>query len=297
MTEESSKRVLVVDDDEALCRLLSLLMRDAGFQADTVHDGDEALAAVEKTHYDLMILDVWMPRVNGLDVLSRLQDSAHRPDKIIIMTADNTPGTVLKALKDQAYHYLDKPFSPQAMVELAQACLAVKEPPLRIEVLSAAPHWVELQVPCDRTTANRIVTFMTQLKADLPEEVRYNVGHAFRELLLNAVEWGGGLDPARKVRISYLRSKRMLMYRIADPGAGFRFEGLTHAAVGNPTDPVAHIKIRDEKGLRPGGFGIMMSQAMVDELFYNEAQNEVVFVKYLQDVPATETANAARSDR
>ncbi|MGH9777951.1 MAG: ATP-binding protein, partial [Candidatus Acidiferrales bacterium] len=85
------------------------------------------------------------------------------------------------------------------------------------------------------------------------------------------------------VRIAYLRTPRLLLYRIADPGAGFRFEGLDHSALSNPAEkPLQHIETRQQKGLRAGGFGILMTKAMVDELLYNEAQNEVVFVKYLE---------------
>ncbi len=116
----------------------------------------------------------------------------------------------------------------------------------------------------------------------MPEDVRERVGQAFRELLTNAVEWGGKLDPNQKVRISCLQARRMLLYRIADPGTGFHFEGLEHSALENPPDqPWQHLEAREAKGLRPGGFGILMVKAVVDELLYNEAQNEVVFVKYL----------------
>jgi anti-sigma regulatory factor (Ser/Thr protein kinase) len=74
----------------------------------------------------------------------------------------------------------------------------------------------------------------------------------------------------------------MVMYRIADPGPGFKLEELTHAACNYPPEQVLEPSIvRKEKGLRPGGFGILMAKAMVDELLYNEAHNEVVFVKYL----------------
>jgi anti-sigma regulatory factor (Ser/Thr protein kinase) len=73
----------------------------------------------------------------------------------------------------------------------------------------------------------------------------------------------------------------MLFYRIADPGPGFRFEGLTHAAVVNPGGAVASDAVREAKGIRPGGLGLAMVQAMADEMLYNEAQNEVVLVKYL----------------
>jgi len=74
----------------------------------------------------------------------------------------------------------------------------------------------------------------------------------------------------------------MLLYRIADPGQGFSFQELAHAAVSNPEDsPLEHALVRQEKGLRPGGFGVLITREVVDELLYNEAQNEVVFVKYL----------------
>jgi anti-sigma regulatory factor (Ser/Thr protein kinase) len=122
---------------------------------------------------------------------------------------------------------------------------------------------------------------MSQLETDLPEDVRESVGYAFRELLLNAVEWGGRLDPKRKVKISYIRAKRMLLYRITDPGSGFKMDELEHAAISHPENPIEHMNIREEKGLRPGGFGLLMVRAKVDELIYNEKQNEVVFIKYL----------------
>jgi anti-sigma regulatory factor (Ser/Thr protein kinase) len=98
---------------------------------------------------------------------------------------------------------------------------------------------------------------------------------------MNAIEWGGKLDPKRRVRIAYLRGRRMLLYRVADPGPGFRMEDLDHAAISHPDDPIEHMRVREEKGLRPGGFGLLMVRAQVDELIYNEKQNEVVFVKYL----------------
>jgi anti-sigma regulatory factor (Ser/Thr protein kinase) len=108
------------------------------------------------------------------------------------------------------------------------------------------------------------------------------VGQAFHELLLNAIEWGGKLDPKRKVRIAYVRTPRLLLYRIADPGKGFSFENLPHSALTNPADaPFQHTFVREEKGLRPGGFGLLLSKSQVDELVYNETQNEVLFVKFL----------------
>jgi PAS domain S-box-containing protein len=150
-----------------------------------------------------------------------------------------------------------------------------------IEVTSAEPHWVELLVPCTREAAEKIKTVVERLGGDLPEEIIESVSSAFKELLLNAVEWGGQLDPNRKVRIACLRTNRMLMYRIADPGPGFKFENLAHSALAHPDEPFEHMRIREEQGLRPGGFGLLMVKASVDELVFNEKHNEVVFIKYL----------------
>jgi anti-sigma regulatory factor (Ser/Thr protein kinase) len=153
-----------------------------------------------------------------------------------------------------------------------------------IEVISARPEWVELIVPCTREAAERLQSVMAHLDADLAPDVRETIAYAFRELLLNAVEWGGRLDPKRKVRIACLRTQRMLLYRIADPGPGFSIEDLSHAAIGQPADePIRHMEVREQKGIRPGGFGLVTVRASVDELLYNEKRNEVVFVKYLDN--------------
>ena len=96
--------------------------------------------------------------------------------------------------------------------------------------------------------------------------MRESVAQAFRELMTNAIEWGGKLDPQRKVRISCVRTKRMLLYRIADPGEGFDIKKLRHAAINNPdADPLQHAIVREEQGIRPGGLGLMMTQSLVDE--------------------------------
>jgi len=78
--------------------------------------------------------------------------------------------------------------------------------------------------------------------------------------VMNAVEWGGQLDPSHKVRITCVRTDRMLMYRIADPGPGFSFENLDHAAIAHD-NPIDHILVRDAKGLRAGGFGVLTARA------------------------------------
>ena len=273
-------KILVADDDRPTRFAISSMLKKAGYAVTAVGDGAEALHKIQKTNFALAFLDIWMPELTGLEVLARVRAGESHP-KVIIMTSDSTPENVLRAIREQAYEYVSKPFPPKEAVELAERALKQDASP-PIEVISAKPHWLELLIPCTREAAERIQSFLMNLDADLPDDMRNTIGSAFRELVLNAVEWGGKLDPNRKVRIAYVRSSRMLLYRVADPGPGFSFRDLAHAAVGQPADdPVAHMAVRDQLGIRPGGFGIAMTRSMADELIYNEAQNEVIFVKYL----------------
>ena len=279
--------ILVADDDRTTRFAICSMLRKAGYAVTSVQNGALALRKIQQMNFDLAFLDIWMPELTGLEVLALVRLGESHP-KVVIMTSDSTPESVLTAVREQAYAYLSKPFPPREAVEVAQRALRQDASP-PIEVVSAKPHWVELLIPCTREAAERIESFLMKLDTDLPDEQRDTIGLAFRELLMNAVEWGGKLDPNRKVRIAYLRSTHILLYRIADPGPGFNFKELVHAAVGQPTgEPLAHVSVRDQLGIRPGGFGIAMIRAIADELLYNEAQNEVIFIKYLS-VPAPRT--------
>lgn len=275
------KKILVVDDDRTTRFLLHRILRKAGFSTRVVKDGVEALRTIKSHRFDLLILDVWMPRMNGLELLEKIGTRKSKP-RVVVLTSDDTPETLLKAVRAHAFEYLHKPIAAPDLLETVKRVLASSKLP-HIDVTSARPEWVELVVPCTREAAERIQPVLAQLDAALAPDVRESIAYAFRELLLNAIEWGGHLDPHRKVRIACLRSKRMLMYRIADPGKGFDIDALPHAAISHGDDPTAHVEIRARKGLRPGGFGLLTVRAAVDELLYNEKRNEVVFVKYLDD--------------
>jgi len=275
-----TKRVLVVDDDRVLRLALSRLLAQS-YAVDEAGDGPEALAKLASQRFDLMFLDIGLPGLSGLEVLARMPADGSQP-RVVVMTADDTSETLLRAIRNQAYDYIVKPFPPSSITEVAAKALAAPQDSLAIQVLSARPEWVELLVPCSLDVADRLQNVMMRLDTDLPDDVRESVGMAFRELLCNAIEWGGKLDPTRQVRIACLRSRRMILYRIADPGPGFRLEDLKHAAISNAPDrPLDHASVREQRGLRAGGFGICLVREMVDELLYNEAHNEVVFVKYL----------------
>jgi CheY-like chemotaxis protein/anti-sigma regulatory factor (Ser/Thr protein kinase) len=277
-----ARRVLVVDDDAALRHAITALLEQTGYRTEQAADGPDALRKLQLQPIDLLLLDIGLPGMNGLDVLAQTR-AQPAPPRVVMMTADDTPETLLQSFRGQADRFIRKPFPPRRIVEVVNDVLAA--PPvasLPIEIVSARPEWVEIVAPCSLKVAERVREFVMQLDATLPDEIRESVAQAFRELLTNAIEWGGRLDPERKVRISCIRTRRMLLYRIADPGEGFDINRLAHAAIANPDDdPLAHDRVRQAMGLRPGGLGLVMTQAFVDDVIYNEKRNEVVLVKYL----------------
>jgi DNA-binding NtrC family response regulator len=181
--------VLIVDDDEATRQGLRMLLTNVSFSVDTAADGAQALEKINMHDFGVVLVDVRLPGIGGLDLLARCI-AKRPPPKVIVMTGVDTTETVLSALRGQAYDFLSKPIEPSRLVDTVSRALATGTDITRIEVLSARPEWVELLVPCTRETADRIQSFIQQLETDLPDDVRESVGLAFRELLLNGIEWG-----------------------------------------------------------------------------------------------------------
>jgi CheY-like chemotaxis protein/anti-sigma regulatory factor (Ser/Thr protein kinase) len=282
-------KILVVDDDAELHELIRVALTRAGYEVVNANNALDGLDVLAHQKVDAALLDVMMPGMDGLEMLARLRDhDEHLP--VIIMTAMSTPSTVVSAMREQACDYLAKPFDMEQLLSSVESALALVPQEIHIEVLSARPEWIELRVPCSMAALDPLERFMTQLKTDLPAATRDSVTFAFREMLRNAIEHGGKNDPRQSIEVGYLRSPRLILYRIKDPGEGFQVENLYHAAILNPeNDPVQHERIREQMGLRPGGFGILIARNMVDEMIYNERHNEVVLIKYLDGEQAGET--------
>jgi DNA-binding response OmpR family regulator len=282
-----AKKVLIVDDDLELQDLAGFALRREGYEVSAAHDAYQGLEMIEKEKYDLALLDVMLPGMDGLEMLSRLR--AHNQDlQVIIMTALSAPETAISALRDQASDFLQKPFGLEQLISAVKTAFELSPRDTQIEVLSAHPEWIELRVPCDPAAIDPLERIMSQLNVDLPPITRETVTYAFREMLRNAIEYGGKNDPTQFVEVGYLRSPRIIIYRIKDPGAGFSIESLYRddgaiAAFLNPEgDPMQHERIREEQGIRPGGFGILIARDLVDEMIYNEKHNEVILIKYLE---------------
>jgi anti-sigma regulatory factor (Ser/Thr protein kinase) len=117
----------------------------------------------------------------------------------------------------------------------------------------------------------------------LPEEELGRIRYAALEMVSNAIEWGNRHRKELPVRIFYEMTDDAVRFVVEDQGSGFNPSQLPHAAA--EEDPVAHMAVREQLGLREGGFGIMITKGMVDKVEYNEAGNRVTLIKYLR--PAT----------
>lgn len=143
--------ILVVDDDRLTRHMTRSVLTAAGFHVREAKDGVDATRRLRANRFDLMLLDVWMPRMDGLAVLDWLEH-VKRPPKVIMLTSDDAPDTLLKIIRRRAHQFVHKPVDPQRLVSVVTRALeAGAQPP--IEVVSARPDWVELSVPCTRDAA------------------------------------------------------------------------------------------------------------------------------------------------
>jgi CheY-like chemotaxis protein len=280
---------LLVEGDSQIEAHLRAILEPRGWRVLLAGDNTAALEQVKSRSFDLIVAAGRSSGAEDVELLRRMR-RVHPHTRMIIVTDDSTPQDVLDSMREQAFSYFARPVSMDAfeqIVGIAMNCPCWDD---GIEVASATPHWINLHVRCDMPTADRLLQFMREISG-LPEKEGREAGIAFREMLLNAMEHGGHFDPRQYVEISYVRTRRMAVCRIKDPGQGFSLQELQHSALLNPAAaPLEHLLVREKQGLRPGGYGVLLSRNLVDELLYNEKGNEVFLVKYLDPEAGADSA-------
>jgi anti-sigma regulatory factor (Ser/Thr protein kinase) len=271
------RRLLLLDSDPS-AHLAGLLKRDDR-EIEEVADSRLALDRIRASAFDVVVA----AGTNGFDPLKLLRRvRSISPDTKVILTGDSNPANIIQAIRQRAFSYFHRPLPEAPLQEMVQHAIEADLWQDDIRVLSARPEWITLDVRCKIEAADRTTHFLREILSDLPQHVSEDIASAFRELLMNAIEHGGKSDPRKRVRTSLIRIARAMIVHIADPGVGFSLGFLPHAAISNPEDsPIRHIEVRAEEGRRPGGFGILLTKNLVNELLYNERGNAVLFVKYL----------------
>ncbi len=278
------RTALLVGGDPCIASQLRRILEPGLWALQHASDNTAALAMAIRKNFDLILTSEKTSGKEDVELLRKLR--CIRPHtRLIILAQETTSADIITSMREHAFSYFSKPFSLEALTVMIRR--AIEEPCWDdgIDVLSATPEWIRILARCDLKTADRVLQFFDEI-AELPNPERSAVGMAFREMLMNAIEHGGRLDPTQQVEISYLRARHMVTCQISDPGQGFTLDEIPHAAIANPADdPLRHVEYREACGMRPGGFGVLVTQRLVDELVYSERGNEVTLVKYIDIEP------------
>lgn len=198
--------ILVVDDDEALAEMLSIVLENEGMSTTIVGDGNDALRIYREVNPDLILLDLMLPGLNGVDVCKEIRRSSAVP--IIMLTAKTDTIDIVLGLESGADDYVTKPFKPKELVARVRARLRNNNEQRSDEVLSIGP--VSINVAAHTVTRDGKPVQLTPLEFDLLTELARKPGRVFsRETLLQHV-WGydHGTDSRLiNVHVQRLRSK------------------------------------------------------------------------------------------
>jgi two-component system, OmpR family, response regulator len=271
------RTVLVVDDERDTNDILASLVQARGFQPVQVFTGSEALEAVAREEPDLILLDLFLPDIDGFEFCDRLKrDRKTNLIPIVMVTAMHDAHHRAAGVRVGANGYLTKPFTPAQLYESMDAALAWNEQHNK----RGTTGEINFDVRSELTYLSEASDMLADLFAHTPLTERHikDLKQAIMEMGGNAIEWGHRKNADLVLRITYRIDPSAVTLIITDQGPGFNPRNLPHAA--SDDDPIGHIEIRNELGLREGGFGIMLARGLVDEFRYNKSGNEVTLVKH-----------------
>jgi DNA-binding response OmpR family regulator len=275
------RTVLVVDDERDSNDILAGLVQTRGFEPIQVFSGAEALEAVGKERPDLILLDLRLPDVNGFELCDRLKRTRETNlIPIVMVTAHEDAHHRAAGVRVGANGYLTKPFTPQKLYELMDTVLEWHEEHTK----RGTTGEINFDVRSELTYLSEASDMLADLFAHTPLTDRHikDLKQAIMEMGGNAIEWGHRKNVDLVLRITYRIDPASITLIITDEGPGFNPRNLPHAA--SDDDPIGHIEIRNDMGLREGGFGIMLARGLVDEFRYNKLGNEVTLVKRFDPV-------------
>jgi two-component system response regulator ResD len=183
--------VLVVDDEPTIVEIVGRYMERAGFETFTAADGYQALDAATENRPDLVVLDVMLPGIDGVEVMERLQERPGPPIAVILLTARGEESDRLVGLRHGADDYVVKPFSPAELVARVEAVLRRTAPPLAAEDQPPIVHGpLRVEPASRRVFLDGAEIMLTMREFDLLAFFVENPGRVFsRDQLMESV-WG-----------------------------------------------------------------------------------------------------------
>ena len=274
---QSAARILVVEDDRDLCNLLSTLLDVEGYKTETSCDGGDVVERVAQQRPDAVVLDVMLPGRSGFDICRDLKcrrDTNLIP--IVMLTAMQGEDAEQSGLRVGANRYLSKPFEPDDLLNGIREALDHRR-----QLEEGRTHTaIEIQMNSDARNREQLNDLLSELflLTPLSEEEVGQIRYAALEMIENAMEWGNRRRSDLMVTVAYEVTDDQVKFVITDQGQGFDPKTLEHAACDE--DPCKHLCVREQLGLRDGGFGMMIARGVMDEVRYNERGNQVTLIKY-----------------
>lgn len=280
------RKALIVEDEQELGLILAEHLRHWRFEPTILPEGKNVVEWVRHHRPDVILLDLMLPDIDGYSICETLKlDRETNLIPVIMTTAMTDQEDRVHGLQVGANTYLTKPFTAETLNQAIENAL----------------NWLE-DLKTNGTEGE--IRFHLQSDTHYLEELNHLLGSLFlfsgltqqqvkqlttavRELGANAIEWGHQRKTDRIVTVDYRIDPEKVTIDIKDTGPGFDPANLSHAAY--PDDPVSHMMVRESLGLREGGFGILMSRGLVDELSYNDKGNEVRLIKYFAARPPLRT--------
>jgi two-component system, OmpR family, response regulator ResD len=229
---DKAATVLVVDDEPTIVEIVGRYMERAGFETYTAPDGYKALDAATEHRPDLVVLDVMLPGIDGIEVMERLQERPGPPIAVILLTARGEESDRLVGLRNGADDYVVKPFSPAELVARVEAVLRLIAPPVAEEDQPPIVHGSLRVEPASRRVVldgNEIS--LTMREFDLLAYFAANPGRVFsRDQLMEAVWMEPWFEDTSTVTVHVRRLRAKLGDDPAQPrfietvwGVGYRF--------------------------------------------------------------------------
>ena len=273
-------RVLLIGKHAQFGTQLEEALAERGCCFDYAAGSADALQHLRKAPYEVVITDPTTGIEEDLALLHEIR--AVRPGvRAILLAPTGTAEEIIAALRVRVFLCKCAPFDVAEIAEYALRAVEDSDSVLGIEILSARRDWISVRMNCHMLTADRLVAFLKEIQTELPEQPREELMLAFLEILRNAVEHGAQGNSSKLLEVAAVHTARAIVFYVADPGPGFRWDSIPHSALSNtPEDPTRHIEIRESAGMRPGGYGILMARGIVDELIYSEVGNESLLIKH-----------------
>ncbi len=228
-----SRQILIVEDDEDTSEVVRIVLKKAGYDSVAVERGEDALAEIASSTPDLVLLDLGLPDIPGLEVLRRVRDQSFLP--MIVLSGKSREQDKVRALEAGADDFVDKPFSAEELVARVGALLRrvgwTPQPETRLSI-----RGLELDIPHRQAFIRGRRLHLTPVEYGLLYVLMRNVGRVVsHDEMLRAV-WGNEYErdySVLRVNISRLRQKleenpRRPTYIVTAPGAGYQMPG-SHA--------------------------------------------------------------------